>query len=941
MRERALQAYARWVTKHPKSIILGAFLISVVALTISILFLKTQTGILDLYSEDEPVAQRFMEYIDKFGAAETLIIVFEGGTDTKRREAIETLAKNLKSDPKDFINDILYKIDLQLFKEHAFQFLKESDARALLKEARRSDGGIRVFFEARDINDYLGYLNKQLKQGLQRTQAPNPQDTQGFAQGLAPVFLLQEFLAGSDLPAEAMTSRLQGNDKERATVDDLGYLRTDPGNMYLMLLRPSDRKQDYRIATKMVDYVRAQITTLKKDYPEITIGVTGGPPLNKDQFEISERDMTKASTFAFISTGIIFILAFRSFGRPALGLLTLALSITWCFGLTTITIGHLNMFSLAFVVILVGQGTYYGVHVVSRYEEELLRGNKVPIAIQNTIVNIFGNITASTITTSSAFFATMLVPLKGFAELGFIAGSGILLSSLGMQLVLPAFLQWYDRNGPRGNILAKQQRLAKGLPKSKRGFLLGAEIKERWMTNSRRLITQRAPYIIGVVLVIAAWGAYRFFSPDYGIPFDSNVLNLQAKGTEAVAYEKKLIETSLSPRAGIFLTQDLAEARRIVAKINALPSVQRVEWLGEVFPEGTIQSQTHRRLRSAITRLPQAKLRAPSLKQLQKNLTQLETNLEKISELALNYSQGAAILETTESAIESIHLLQTNLDTSETTTEGEPESESETLLAEAYILPQIEEFQNRLFPALRQMFNAAATAKNLQLEDVPPEITNRFISEDGTYAIYAYPAVNIWEQEPLTRFVKDLESVDVNVTGPPIMFFEILRLVRTSYFHAAGFAALAILIIFFLDFKSIRYTLLACLPLVLGVLSLFGLMSLFKLSFNTANMIALPMILGIGADNGVHMIHRFREEKEKSIDFLFQSTGKALLITYLDTLTSFVGLAVANHQGLAQLGRVVILGITCCTGVGILMLPAIMVLMMKRRAKKTLQTASD
>lgn len=918
MREKFLQSYARWVTRHPYGIAVGAFLASVLGLTLSFLFLKTQTGILDLYSEKEPVAQRFMKYVEKFGAAETLVVVVEEGDEAQRRKAMDALAQRLRKDPHHYIKDILYKIDLQLFKEHAFQFLKEEEARELLKEARRPDGGIRMFFEARDFNDYLNFINRSIERGLNNPKLPKGEFVHQFGQGLAPLFLLRDYLEGEELPPEAMTTRVQGETQEKATIDDLGYFRTDDKKMHVMLVTPSDPKQDYRVAQKLVEFAREQIAQVEKEYPQVKIGVTGGPALNNDQFKASERDMTLASAFAFFSTGVIFILAFKSFGRPFLGLLTLALSLTWAFGLTTLTVGHLNMFSLAFVVILVGQGTYYGVHVVARYEEELIKGRSVPQAIQNTIQNIFGNITASTITTSSAFFATMLVPLKGFAELGWIAGSGIILSSLGMQMVLPAFLLIYDRKGPRGNLSKKRQ------------SIFGGPLKEQWVHFVKNLITKDAPYIMALVLVVSAWGAYLFFSPSHGVPFDSNILNLQAKGTEAVDYEKKLIETSLSPRAGIFLTDSLTQAQEFARRAQELPTVQRVEWVGEVLPEGSIDSQTHRRLRNAIRRLPRGNLRAPNLTQLEKNLRRLEGNLEKISELALNYPQGHFLLEKTEEGIEAIQEIFQKLPHEDEATD----KETQVMLGKNFVLPEIVEFQKRLFNAVRQVFQKSAEAEKLQLDGVPPEIVSRFISPDNTYAIYAFPSVNIWEKAPLDKFVRDLRSVDSNVTGPPVMFHEILSLVRNSYFKAAGFSALAILIIFLIDFKSLRYTLLAFLPLILGVFSMFGLMSFFKLSFNTANMIALPMILGIGADNGVHLIHRFREEQESNIDFLFQSTGKALLITYLDTLTSFVGLALAAHQGLAQLGRVVILGITCCTVAGILFLPSVMTLIIKHRVTK-------
>ena len=100
MRERFLRSYARWVTRNAKYIAIGAFVLAAIALTVSILFLKTQTGILDLYSEKEPVARRFMEFVDKFGAAETLVIVVEGKDET------QMLIDNLTDKPVLFGSDL-------------------------------------------------------------------------------------------------------------------------------------------------------------------------------------------------------------------------------------------------------------------------------------------------------------------------------------------------------------------------------------------------------------------------------------------------------------------------------------------------------------------------------------------------------------------------------------------------------------------------------------------------------------------------------------------------------------------------------------------------------------------------------------------------------------------------------------------------------------------
>ncbi len=918
MRDRFLKRYAAWVVRNSLGIVIGASLLGVASLILSLLFLKTQTGILDLYSESEPVAKRFMEFTDQFGASETLVIAVEGGQETDRRQALDLLAHRLQKGSNDFIEDLLYKIDLGLFENHAFQFLSETEAQKLLQEIESPRGGVRLFFQAHDINQYLEFLNDSLREGLAKPKAPPPNASQQFAQGLGPLYLLRDFLQGQDLSPEAMVHRLQGNSNEHATLDDQGYLRTDDGSMHLMMIRPLDRKQDYRIAQKMVESVRSQIQPIKAQFPQLKIGVTGGPALNNDQFKISERDMTWASVFAFCSTGIIFFLAFRSFVRPLLGLLTLAISISCAFGLTTLTVGYLNLFSLAFIVILVGQGTYYGVHVVARYEEELLKGESVSNALQNTIFHIFGNITTSTLTTACAFFATLLVPLKGFAELGWIAGSGILVSSMGMQMVLPALLNLRDRHRPQNRLMPPHKEL------------LGKSFHQRWIHAAPRLLQRSAPALIVIVTVLSTWGAYLFFSPKHGIPFDSNLLNLQAKGTEAVEYEKKLVETSLSPRAGIFLAKTHDEARRIAEAAAQLPTVQRVEWLGNLLPQTNVQTSTQEKISQAILELSPAPLKSPDSAAFNRNLRELQKQLTQLSEKALQYGGSESLLNETEKALIAV---QEILDKDPEQISHKDDA-SKKILANSFFVPQLLEFQNRFFPQIRKMFLNSAQATNLTLDGLPKELHSRFLSAEGTYAIYAFPSVNIWEKQPLDTFVSQLISIDKGVTGPPIMFHEILGLVRTSYFQAAAFSAIAIFLLFLINFRSLKYSLLASLPLAMGTLSLFGLMSSLDLSFNMANMIALPMILGIGADNGVHIIERFREENEMNLDFLFGSTGKALLITYLDTMTSFVGLAFANHQGLAQLGRVVILGISCCTFMGILLLPAIMTFIIQRKKRQ-------
>jgi len=896
MRDRLLRSYARWIVRRKGWIVLGACLLTVGSLVISLLFLKAQTGVTDLYAKDTPVNRQFLSYVDKFGAAENLIVVFEGKDPRQVRQAMDTLGDALKSDPYRFIDYLFYRADLSLFIHHALEFLSEEQAQALLKQIENPDGWIREIFAANNINDFFALMNRSLEKGLQGS-TPLPagklQDIQKLVQ---PILVLKEYINGWDLSKAAVSMLLMVGSETRSTMDPEGYLQTDDKKMYVMIIHPLDPKQDYKVAQRMIQWTRAEIEKVEKQFPTLTIGLTGGPALNSDQFEVSKNDMVFATLFAYFSTGIIFILAFRSFSRPLLGLLTLTLTLSCVFGATTLTIGHLNIFSMSFIVILVGQGTYYGVHVVARYEEELLKGRTPPEAMEETLVHVFGNITTSTVTTAAAFFTTTLVPLKGFAELGWIAGMGMILSSLGMQLLLPAFLLIYDRKGARD--IFKQKKIP----------ILNFSIKTKWITLATAGFARYAWVIILLVVSGAGWGAYRFYSPQYGITFDSNLLNLQAKDTEAVRYEKKLMETSLSPRAAVFMASSPDEARRLADRAKAQPTVQRVEWLGSVFPMFRASEGTQKKLRRSIHSLPLATLSPPNLSGLKTELGRLKQNLEKVQERALGHPQGAEILSETEEGIVALEDIISKLP-----------------------VATMEKFQQTLFAAIRGSLLTSAKSSPLQLEDIPRHMRAPFLSPDKTYAVYAFPSGDIWEQEPLENFVSEMRKADPKVTGPPVMFFEILQIVRHSYFKAAAYSALAIFLIFLIDFRSLKYALMASVPLALGVFSLFGFMSLIKLPFNTANMIALPMILGIGADNGVHLIHRFIEEKGRDLRFLFRSTGKALVVTYLDTLTSFFGLAIASHQGMAKMGQVVILGITCTTFCGMLVLPAILSLIIKRR----------
>ncbi len=163
---------------------------------------------------------------------------------------------------------------------------------------------------------------------------------------------------------------------------------------------------------------------------------------------------------------------------------------------------------------------------------------------------------------------------------------------------------------------------------------------------------------------------------------------------------------------------------------------------------------------------------------------------------------------------------------------------------------------NRQLQQLKQL-KSIATIDAPTATDLPTSLLARFVGRRGRLLLRVYGSGNIWDMDALSAFVRDLEGVDPQVTGHPIQTFYASQQMRTSYVHAAIYSVLAVAIILMLDFRSLRLSLLAMTPMTLGLLQLFGLLGWLGIPLNPANMIVLPLILGIGIDDGVHVVHDF------------------------------------------------------------------------------------
>jgi predicted RND superfamily exporter protein len=246
-----------------------------------------------------------------------------------------------------------------------------------------------------------------------------------------------------------------------------------------------------------------------------------------------------------------------------------------------------------------------------------------------------------------------------------------------------------------------------------------------------------------------------------------------------------------------------------------------------------------------------------------------------------------------------------------------------TPLSECYA--QLSRFQQHMAGDLLSRMYAlkqVADPEPPQLADLPASLVDRFVGQHGRHLLKIYGRGNIWDTKALERFVKDVRTVDTQVTGNPLQAYEASLEMKKSYLEAAFYALLVTIVVLLFDFRDWRYALIASLPLAIGLLQTYGLLGLLDIPLNPANLIALPMILGFGEDYGVHIVHEFRDSRGPYR--MTSATAIAVLIDGLTTMVGFGAMIIASHQGLQSLGRVLTIAVTCCMFTSMVMLPAVL-----------------
>ncbi|HEY7203858.1 MAG TPA: MMPL family transporter [Methylomirabilota bacterium] len=895
---RLLRRLVRLSTRRPVVTVALSLFLAAVAMLYTMHALTFKTSTRALLPQNAGYVVRYGEYAAEFGELEDIVVVVEAGSFEGARAYAARLTEELRQSPVKF-HRIAYRIDPKRFEGRQLLYLPTDE----LREIRD-----KIFDHQEFMESFAGDPSlARLLEGV------NTQMAAAFVSNLFDIGLQDK-----DLPVDTrflrvlldqMASRLERPGPYRSPwgtlfsfgedpPDDAGYfLSEDKSLLFILVETPPSEKGSFTGDQVAIETIRGAIAKLRPSFPNVQAGVTGPPALSNDEMTTAFHDSGISDVLAFALTLVVMTLAFMRVGKPVLMLGVLAVTLAWSMGVVTLVVGHLTLFSVMFISIVVGIGIDYGIYYLFRYEEEIFLGRNLREALELTAARTGPGMLIGALTAAGTFFVLMLTDFRGIQELGLIAGLAILIAWVGMMTLFPAVLMLVDRH------YADRPRQRR--PRAHQLERIRVPLLDRLVTFPRTVLIGA-----GIATALSIWAVPR-------AGFDYNVLNLQAKGTESVAWERRILAgTGRSGSNGLSSATTLDELRQKQAAFEKLPSVSDVDSVLRVIPDD--QAEKIALIKSFAPLVAPIRVGRSSpieLERLKKALGDIRRRFDVVAAEA-GSKLPAEVKVVREKTAAVIRLLE----------KGNRESSEAAL---NYLQAQLyRDFVNKFYGLQRNLNPSTITIK-----DVPDELRRKFIGENGRFLIQIHPKVDIWEKAGATEFVREIRTVDPDVTGPPVITYEATVLMERAYLTGTLYAFVLVGGLSMLMIRRLRESSLALIPMVLALLWTIGLMQLSGIKFNLANIWGLPLIIGTAAEFGLNVIVSHLEVRSLNGPLIARSAVMGVLLNGVTTMVGFGSLMIASHQGIFSLGLLLTLGSFCGMVAALVVLPVILQLLRAKPAE--------
>ena len=608
---------------------------------------------------------------------------------------------------------------------------------------------------------------------------------------------------------------------------------------------------------------------------DVQVRLTGSVALRHEELQTLRDNIGLASVLSLMIVGGLLVWGLRSGTQVAALMVSLIIGLILTAGWAALSVGELNLISVAFAILFIGLGADFGVHFCLRYREEL---HSPASAIQRqsaAAADVGGALALSALTAAIGFFSFVPTDYRGLADLGIITGGGMFVALFVNLTLLPALLALCPS----------------------RSEVQVAPVSHGVIWDLRRIAKP------GATIVSALTLACLFVFPQ--LRFDFDPMNLRNPKSESVKTVQDMMDAG---RSGIYsidiLAPDLRSAEALAGRLEALSSVEHAETLADYLPKN--QQEKMVLIESAAFTL------LPSL-----STPPTRTSADEADRLAAFTSLRRALnryIEPRPSG-ELATAIRRLLD-------AMSDFATKTRL-ESGTLSSLERSLTAALPRRLQELKDALQPIPMAVQDLPARLVARVVTDDGRAKIEVFPKEDMRDRDKLRRFVDEVRSVAPSASGGPVTIIEAGDAVMRAFVEAGLWSIGAITLLTFVLLRSARETLFIFTPLIMAAILTVGVSVLIGMPFNFANVIVLPLLFGLGIASGIHMVMRERNAGA-ALGVADTSTPRAVVLSTLTTVGSFGTVSLSYHPGTASMGILLTIAIVLTLVCSLTVLPALL-----------------
>lgn len=841
--------------RHPLVVVVLALLVALLSVAATQAWLGIDTDTDHMFSSQLPWRQRSIQFDRVFPQfSDTLVAVVRAPTAEEARAAATQLARELAARPSLFPSVATPGISPFLDRE-GLLLLSRHDLDGVLNRMLQAQpllGPLAIDPSGRGLFNGLDLLVEGVRHGV--------------AGGLGAYDTALGHVAHT-LDA-ALGGRYAPLSWQALLVPNLA---SATGGVELVLIHPAlDHHvlEPGAVATQAMVRIAHGLPAVKAG--RVRVDYTGSIPLSDEQFASLTDGVVPMAVGSALLLLLWLVLALYSWRLIVPVALTLIVGLIYTFGFAAVAIGRLNLVSVAFTVLFVGLAVDFGIQFSVRLHARQRGEDAFADVLHATAVEVIGQIGLAALATACGFLAFAPTRFTGVAELGVIAGTGMLIALLCTLTVLPALLTLLAGKGAQRH----------------RGPLPGGARADARLQRHRR-------WVLGVFALLAVGGLWGVFT----IRFDANPLHTQRADSEAM---RTLTSLQGNPNTDPFtinvVAPNLAAARTLGDGLGRLPEVAQVVSGADFIPQDQTaklaQIQQASYLMFTVT-APPATLPAPTADQLRQAAQRSRAGIAAVKG---RLAPGSPLLRIGESL--------GKLATAPTAT---------VLLTNDAL--------TRFLPVTLAQLNDALSAKPITFKDLPTELRRDWFTPDGRVRVQVTPTAQAQTTAGLRRFVHAVRAIAPAALGPAIDTLESAQTILGSFREAALYATLAIALVLLIVLRNIRDAALVLATLAMSALLTALFARLGGMSIDYANIIALPLLLGVGVSFNVYFVMNWRSGSRL---FLGSPTARAIMFSALTTGTAFGMLAVSRNPGTASMGTLLLLSLLGVLVSTFVFLPAVL-----------------